>query len=93
MIRKTEATKAVLAALRASPDTSGYEICQATGLASGTVYPILHRLRENGIANTTLGGAWFMTTLGHKFMEELDDKDKSTAGRAAQGEPEKAEET
>lgn len=43
-------TARVLAALLAEPDAERYglDLMQATGLASGTLYPILHRLQEAG---------------------------------------------
>ncbi|WP_255782702.1 helix-turn-helix transcriptional regulator [Dactylosporangium sp. AC04546] len=44
----TVTTAQVLAALLADPaaDRYGLELMQVTGLASGTLYPILHRLQE-----------------------------------------------
>jgi DNA-binding PadR family transcriptional regulator len=49
-MRMTVPTARVLAALLAEPDAERYglDLMQATGLASGTLYPILHRLREAG---------------------------------------------
>nr|WP_229835759.1 PadR family transcriptional regulator [Dactylosporangium sucinum] len=49
-MRMTVTTAQVLAALLADPaaDRYGLELIQATGLASGTLYPILHRLQEAG---------------------------------------------
>ncbi len=44
-IRLTQATALVLVAL-ARGHRHGFEIMEATGLASGTVYPVLHRLEE-----------------------------------------------
>ncbi len=40
----------VLATLLTDPDTGRYglDLMRATGLASGTLYPVLHRLREAG---------------------------------------------
>ncbi|HZF95193.1 MAG TPA: PadR family transcriptional regulator [Allosphingosinicella sp.] len=44
-------TRAVLAELSARAQTwrHGYDICEATGLSSGTVYPILIRLHDQGL--------------------------------------------
>jgi DNA-binding PadR family transcriptional regulator len=44
----TVATARVLAAVLAEPDADHYGLAlmQATGLASGSLYPILHRLQE-----------------------------------------------
>lgn len=50
----TPQTMKVLAALVAEPGASGADICRATKLPSGTVYPILARLEEAG----WLGSAW-----------------------------------
>jgi len=46
----TVPTARVLAALLADPDADRYglDLMQATGLPSGTLYPILHRLQEAG---------------------------------------------
>src|SRR5262245_36321336 len=44
-------TRAVLAELATNPrrDRHGYDLAKATGLASGTLYPILMRLEERGL--------------------------------------------
>jgi PadR family transcriptional regulator PadR len=44
-------TRAVLAELLADPAVGryGFELARATGLASGTLYPILMRLEERGL--------------------------------------------
>jgi DNA-binding PadR family transcriptional regulator len=49
-MRITVPTARVLAALASDPevDRYGLDLMQATGLASGTLYPILHRLRAAG---------------------------------------------
>ncbi|GAA2395046.1 PadR family transcriptional regulator [Dactylosporangium salmoneum] len=49
-MRMTVTTARVLAALLTDPgaDRYGLELMQATGLASGTLYPILHRLQDAG---------------------------------------------
>lgn len=43
-------TKAVLSALSAAPDEwrYGYDLCKSTGIKSGTLYPLLVRLNEQG---------------------------------------------
>jgi PadR family transcriptional regulator PadR len=48
--KHSQQTRAVLAELASerSRDRYGYELAQATGLASGTLYPILMRLEERG---------------------------------------------
>ncbi|MGJ3230587.1 MAG: PadR family transcriptional regulator [Oceanicaulis sp.] len=45
------ATLAVLASLLEHPQASryGYELIQTTGVASGTLYPILMRLHDRGL--------------------------------------------
>jgi PadR family transcriptional regulator, regulatory protein PadR len=50
MPRMTLPTQLVLGELIADPARRihGFELCAATGLASGTVYPILLRLEERG---------------------------------------------
>lgn len=47
-------TRAVLAALQNAADQwrYGYDICRETGLASGTLYPILGRLADKGLLET-----------------------------------------
>ncbi|GAA0443255.1 PadR family transcriptional regulator [Actinoplanes lobatus] len=49
-MRITIPTARILAALLADPgaDRYGLELMQVTGLASGSLYPILHRLQEAG---------------------------------------------
>jgi DNA-binding PadR family transcriptional regulator len=48
-------TLLVLRALLDAPDFGmyGLQICQAAGLASGTIHPILARLEGNGFLNST----------------------------------------
>jgi PadR family transcriptional regulator PadR len=55
-MRMTVPTARILAALLAEPDADRYglDLMQATGLKSGTLYPILHRLQESG----WLDAAW-----------------------------------
>lgn len=49
-MRMTTTTRLVLAALLKDPNTEryGYELADATGLAPGTIYPILLRLEDAG---------------------------------------------
>jgi len=49
--KHSEQTRAVLVELATQPsrDRYGYELAQATGLASGTLYPILMRLEGRGL--------------------------------------------
>ncbi|TDC86166.1 PadR family transcriptional regulator [Micromonospora sp. KC606] len=53
-MRITVPTARVLAALLADPqaDRYGLDLMQSTGLASGTLYPLLHRLMEAGWLTT-----------------------------------------
>lgn len=44
----TSQTLKVLSAVSQKADASGFEVCKATGLPSGTVYPILSRLEQAG---------------------------------------------
>ncbi|RPI23672.1 MAG: PadR family transcriptional regulator [Actinobacteria bacterium] len=47
--RPSRQTAAVLAALAAGPGwRHGYDLARETGLASGTLYPVLMRLEERG---------------------------------------------
>jgi DNA-binding PadR family transcriptional regulator len=48
--KHSQQTRAVLDELASEPsrDRYGYDLAQATGLASGTLYPILMRLEERG---------------------------------------------
>ncbi len=52
--RLTPQTMKVIEALMERPGASGADICRATRLPSGTVYPILLRLENAG----WLGSAW-----------------------------------
>jgi PadR family transcriptional regulator PadR len=47
-MQMTLQTLQVLDALLDHGDRYGYELCKETGLTSGTVYPILHRLEQEG---------------------------------------------
>jgi DNA-binding PadR family transcriptional regulator len=54
--RPSIATRLVFQAFLDSPsdETYGFELAEATGLPSGTIYPILHRLEEEGLVK----GRW-----------------------------------
>ena len=54
-LRLTPATRAVLAALAAEPAAwhHGYDLLTATGLQSGSLYPILVRLADRGLLETS----------------------------------------
>ena len=54
-MRITVATARLLAVLLAEPDTDRYglDLMRATGLASGSLYPILHRLQDAGWLTTS----------------------------------------
>jgi len=56
-IRKSPQTTTVLGAfLEASEDWKyGYDLSRKTGLKSGTLYPILMRLANNGLLETSWG--------------------------------------
>ena len=53
--RPSSQTIAVLSALAAAPDTwrYGYELAAEVGLASGSLYPILMRLSDRGLLEST----------------------------------------
>jgi PadR family transcriptional regulator PadR len=53
--RPSSQTLAVLSALAAAPDTwrYGYELAAEVGLASGSLYPILMRLSDRGLLEST----------------------------------------
>lgn len=44
----TSQTLKVLSAIFQQAGSSGFDVCKATGLPSGTVYPILSRLEQAG---------------------------------------------
>jgi len=60
-IRMTQATALVLQAVAAG-HKYGFEVMDATGLASGTVFPILRRLERAGI----LRGRWEPVSEAHR---------------------------
>jgi len=52
--KRSIATQLVFQALLDAPshETYGFELAELTGLASGTIYPILRRLEEEGLLTT-----------------------------------------
>lgn len=52
--KRSTATQLVFQALLDAPseETYGFELSELTGLASGTIYPILRRLEEEGLLAT-----------------------------------------
>jgi DNA-binding PadR family transcriptional regulator len=72
----------VLSELAADPTAGryGYELSKATGLASGTLYPILMRLEERGL----LEASWELTTRPrHVYRLTRDGLAAATAARTA----------
>jgi DNA-binding PadR family transcriptional regulator len=55
-VRNTTATREVLSAFAKGADLYGMDIIRLTGLASGTVYPILRRLEAEGWLNSRWEG-------------------------------------
>ena len=80
--RHSEQTRALLSELATDPNTGrhGYELAKATGLASGTLYPILMRLEERGL----LEARWELTTRPrHVYRLTQDGLAAAEAARAA----------
>lgn len=50
-LRMTQPTALILTALGAG-HRYGFDLMDATGLASGTIYPVLRRLEEHGLARS-----------------------------------------
>ena len=69
--KHSEQTRAVLAELATEPsrDRYGYELAQATGLASGTLYPILMRLEARGF----LEARWELSERRPRHVYRLTD--------------------
>lgn len=62
-------------------ETYGFEIAQATGLPSGTIYPILRRLEDDGVLSARWGVVeasgqrrrrryYALTAKGHRTAQE-----------------------
>jgi PadR family transcriptional regulator, regulatory protein PadR len=70
----------VLAELASNPgrDRYGYELAKATGLASGTLYPILMRLEERGL----LDARWELGERRPRHVYRLTSDGVAAAARA-----------
>jgi PadR family transcriptional regulator len=83
--RHSQQTRVVLAELAAEPsrDRYGYELAQATGLASGTLYPILMRLEARGL----LEARWELSEHRPRHVYRLTEAGlRAAAATAAEGE-------
>lgn len=84
-VRMTQITAMVLQAIAAG-HRYGFDVMDATGLASGTVYPALRRLEEAGL----LRGRWEHAGAAHRDgrpprrLYELTDAGRESLARAAQ---------
>jgi DNA-binding PadR family transcriptional regulator len=78
-LRKSAQTLLVLEAFLAAPANwqYGYDICKATGVKSGTLYPILMRLEEVGL----LDSRWEPAETGRppRHMYQLNSEGIRTA--------------
>ena len=84
--RHSDQTRAVLSELAADPavDRYGYELSKATGLASGTLYPILMRLEQRGL----LEARWEVSTRPrHVYRLTRDGLATAKAVRAGAARP------
>jgi len=85
-IRMTQATALVLRAL-ATGHRHGFEIMEVTGLASGTVYPVLRRLENEGALASTWEGEdearaagrprrriYALTSRGDRYADQAAEK-------------------
>lgn len=82
--KHSQQTRVVLAELAAEPsrDRYGYELAQATGLASGTLYPILMRLEARGL----LQARWELSERRPRHVYRLTEAGLEAAATAAEGE-------
>lgn len=83
--KHSQQTRVVLAELATEPsrDRYGYELAQATGLASGTLYPILMRLEERGF----LEARWELSERRPRHVYRLTGAGlQAAAATAAEGE-------
>ena len=85
--KHSQQTRAVLAELASEPsrDRYGYELAQATGLASGTLYPILMRLEDRGF----LEARWELSDRRPRHVYRLTEAGLAAAS-ASVAEPETA---
>lgn len=93
----SEQTVGVLLALAAEPTAwrHGYDLCQQTGLKAGSMYPILMRLADRGLLETTWEKEipegrpprhlYKLTCAGADLVRELEVK--RTTGAAARLRP------
>lgn len=92
----SEQTTTVLLALAEDPSAwrHGYDLCQQTGLKAGTIYPILIRLADRGLLETTWESEipagrpprhlYRLTEAGVELANELNEK-KMLAAKAKRG--------
>jgi PadR family transcriptional regulator, regulatory protein PadR len=97
--RPSSQTISVLAALAGAPDTwrHGYELGVEVGLASGTLYPILMRLSDRGLLESTWEQAppagrpprhlYRLTADGREAAAELTQRPKAAVERGARLRP------
>ena len=88
-------TRAVLAELAMSPDMwrHGYDLCAATGVRSGTLYPLLIRLHDQGLLEAKWEPSqapgrpprhvYRLTAAGLKALAEAKDAVAAATGRLA----------
>ena len=89
---KSPQTEAVLVALLGSTPgwAYGYELCKETGLKSGTLYPILIRLHDQGLLEDGWEDAvepgrprrhtYRLTSEGLRLAEAVEERSKLKAG-------------
>jgi len=84
--KHSEQTRAVLTELATDPshDRYGYELAQATGLASGTLYPILMRLEERGL----LEARWELSDRRPRHVYRLTAAGLAATEAVSEAEPE-----
>jgi PadR family transcriptional regulator, regulatory protein PadR len=84
--KHSEQTRAVLAELATDPSRGryGYELAQETGLASGTLYPILMRLEDRGL----LEARWELSDRRPRHVYRLTAAGLAAAEAASDAEPE-----
>ena len=83
--KPSEQTRVVLAELASEPsrDRYGYELARATGLASGTLYPILMRLEARGL----LEARWELSESKPRHVYRLTQAGLEAAAEAARPSP------
>jgi PadR family transcriptional regulator, regulatory protein PadR len=96
-VNLTYPTTLVLHAL-ANGSAHGFDVIDATGLASGTVYPILRRLEEERLVSARWESVsiareeqrpprryYELTAAGHETLEKALERYRLTQGRARKG--------